>query len=270
MHVTPNEFIQREIECRESFNVLQIFLGSPQTFKISSASKEFLEKYSSMYDIYAHAPFLINLVNRSHRVYESSISFLTEVTKLSKYGLKGIVTHLGRLYTKSEYEKGDIPSRIHGDKSIFDALQRLRSFYERSNMKLFLENSVGNDIGSAFDSVPFLVQKVRQAQSLSIRICYDSLHAYAAGELSVDRVKLLKAFKNEIGLIHLNAVEEGVERGNHIDRHSNTAFDSCIKFKVSDYLNLVKEFKNLPFILERGSNIDLGIRDSNTIKDGSK
>lgn len=270
MHISPADLIQREVECRKQFKVIQIFLGSPQTLLISKSSREFLEKYSKIFDIYAHAPFLINLVNVSHRMYEKSIDFLTEVTTLGKYGLKGIVTHLGKLYTKAEYESGEVPSKIHGDKSLYDALQRLRPFYERVNMNLYLENSVGNDIGSSLDSVGYLVQKIRQVQSLNIKLCLDTEHAYAAGDPSIGDERILRAFRNEIGLIHFNAMEEGVVKGNRKDRHSKTTFDICSQFQVEDYLNFMEEFKDKAFIFERGKSIDLGITDANILRSGRK
>jgi endonuclease IV len=268
MHLSPGDLINRELDCRKNFSAVQIFLGSPQTFSLGDAAKEFLIKYESMFDIYAHGPFVLNMVNIEHKTHEATVKYLMKAAEFGQYGLKGLVVHPGRVFTKAQFDSGEAPSRLFGDQSFTRVIEMVLPVFERNGVKLLLENSVGTSFGSALDDIAYLFAKVRHFNNPYLRVCLDTEHAFAAGDPGIDALDLYRRFKDLIGLVHLNAIEEGVKKGNRKDRHSNTTFDICTHYPVEAYIKFIEQMNDKTFIFERGSNINLGLKDAKTLYDG--
>lgn len=263
-HMSPPVVTSRLEEIRDKFSLIQIFLGRNISFRINSEIGEFLKRYTPIFDVYGHSPYIINLCNVNHDMFDKSVTYLRTVAELGQQGLKGYVTHLGKIFTKEQYESGEYQSTVFGNDSLTKALDLLVPYFERNNMVLLLENSAGNDFGSDLATVGYLMQKIREYNSPHLKICWDTEHSYACNGPSVETVKSLVGLKREIGMIHLNAIEKGVEKGNHKDRHSYTTFETCTKFPAQTYVDFVNTLPDIPMVFER-DNLDLALTDYNFI-----
>ena len=129
------------------------------------------------------------------------------------------------------------------------------------HMKILLEN----DAGSKSNKAPTLKElvtavKMMKTSGLNVGLCVDTQHAYAAGDalFSIN-------FREDVDLIHMNAIPKEVVFGRHLDRHSRTPLK-----KSKNGTNFIKKILSVihpqvPLILERTS-FDIVIQDVQTLK----
>jgi deoxyribonuclease IV len=203
-HVSPDDPLATAEA--EGADVVQIFLGNPQSWKAPKprADAELLK--ASPVPIYVHAPYLINLASPNNRVRIPSRKILQQTCEAAAgIGAAGVVVHGGHVTEEDDDVDGFVRWR--------KALDQLES-----EVPVLLENTAGGDHAMArhFDTIGRLWDHIGDT---GVGFCLDTCHAWAAGEVLVDSVDRIRAITGRIDLIHCNDSKD--EAGSGRDRHAN-------------------------------------------------
>ncbi len=199
---------------------LQIFVGSPRTWRLARYPEEDLAELRRRCRAYglrplvAHAAYLVNLAAPGE-VYERSVRHLAHALQVVEgAGGLGVVTHLGTC--------GDLPRR-HAVRRVARAVLTALSASDRA--QLLLEGGAGRTLGSSFRELHMVLDAAHGHPRLGV--CLDTAHLFAAGwdlrsPEGVDAT--VAAFHEEVGLARLKVVhlnDSRAELGSGTDRHEN-------------------------------------------------
>jgi deoxyribonuclease-4 len=240
---------------KRSCNVFQIFSGNPRTWlpwkpdleEVKRFKKEIKE--SALPAPIIHAPYLINLAADSDSTFQKSIQRITtdlEITDI--LGSNYYLFHLGSRGSLS------IESSLA---RIVDGLKQVLSNYQPKAM-ILLENTAGSgqSVGYTFNQIKYIINQL--PSSLSVGICLDTCHAFAAGyDLTspLSTLKTIQKLDEIIGLSYLKVLhinDSFYPKGSRKDRHADIGkgFIGVTGFKA---LLRIKELAHLPLILETPS-----------------
>lgn len=204
---------------------------------------------SSVMQVVAHVPFLVNLASPDKTIRKKSMKRLhIEVSRALKLGIPFLVLHPGS-YSTSTKQKGMY--------RIIEALNEVtrECVKTKNEIKILLETMAGqgNMIGSSFEDIQYILHRVALPEFFGV--CFDTAHVFIAGydiRGYNGYNRILTIFDNVIGLdkievIHLNDSKTGL--GSKNDRHA------CIgEGKLGlDFFHAIirdKKFYNIPKILE--------------------
>ena len=186
-------------------DVLQFFLGDPQSWKKPPPRKDAEVLKASPMPIYVHAPYLINVASANNRVRIPSRKILQDTCDAaSAINATAVIVHGG-----------------HADDNDMDAgfqrwVKALASL--KTDLPVYLENTAGGDHAMArhFDTIARLWDHIADT---GIGFCLDTCHAWAAGEALVGAVERIKAITGRIDLVHCNDSRDAA--GSGADRHAN-------------------------------------------------
>lgn len=199
---------------------LQIFVGSPRTWRLVSYPPEDLAELRKRCRAYrlrplvAHAAYLVNLASEGE-LYERSVAHLAHALRTVEgaAGL-GVVTHLG--------SRGGASLRV-AVRRVARAVHKALGAAERA--WILLEGSAGRGLGATFDELAMVLDALHGHPRVGV--CLDTAHLFAAGwdlrtEEGVDQV--VRAFHERVGLarlrlVHLN--DSKANLGSRVDRHEN-------------------------------------------------
>lgn len=203
--------------------VMQIFVQNPQQYQVPKTTIEevrqfqaALKKYN-IAEVYAHAPYLINLASDNNRIRHGSINLIRKnLERASALGCKYVMTHLG---SYGEQTADD------GQKRVIKALLRaLEGYSGQTELLIELAAGSGYIIGSKFGEIHKILTGLEHHK---IGVCLDTMHVFASGydlrgKKAIDAT--LFQFDQEIGLsklklIHIN--DSMVELGSQKDRHAD-------------------------------------------------
>jgi deoxyribonuclease-4 len=190
----------------EDADLVQIFLGNPQSWRKPAPRDDAEQLRSSPLPIYVHAPYLINLASPNNRVRIPSRKILRQTCDAAaEIGARAVIVHGGHIGGGEAPEEGFVRWR--------KALDQLES-----EVPLYLENTAGGDHAMArhFDTIAGLWDAIGDA---GIGFCLDTCHAWAAGEALIDAVDRIKAITGRIDLVHCNDSKDPA--GSGADRHAN-------------------------------------------------
>lgn len=190
----------------EGADVVQIFLGNPQSWKAPRPREDAELLKASSVPIYVHAPYLINVASPNNKVRIPSRKILQQTCNAAaEIGAAGVVVHGGHV-TEGEEE-------LAGFERWRKALDQLES-----EVPVLLENTAGGDHAMArhFDTIGGLWDHIGDT---GIGFCLDTCHAWAAGEALVDSVDRIRGITGRIDLIHCNDSKD--DAGSGRDRHAN-------------------------------------------------
>lgn len=163
----------------------------------------------------AHDSYLINLASPKPELREKSLaSFVAELRRCEALGLTYLVSHPGNFMDDRE-------SGIDRNaEAIGIGLEQAPG-----TVMLLMETTAGTGtaIGSTFEELATLLERVPAAQRGRVGICLDTCHVYAAGyDLVADYDGVIRHFDDALGLsrlrmMHLNDSKHGL--GTHKDRH---------------------------------------------------
>ncbi|BBX48136.1 deoxyribonuclease IV [Mycobacterium cookii] len=203
-HVSPQDPLAAA--AAEDADVVQIFLGNPQSWKAPKPRDDAAELKAAALPIYVHAPYLINVASANNRVRIPSRKILQDTCEAAAHiGAAAVIVHGGHVTEDDDLDEG------------FDrwrkALDRLES-----EVPVYLENTAGGDHAMArhFDTIGRLWDHIGDS---GIGFCLDTCHAWAAGEALVDAVDRIKAITGRIDLVHCNDSKDAAGSGR--DRHAN-------------------------------------------------
>lgn len=190
----------------EGADVVQIFLGNPQSWKAPNPRDDAAQLKAATLPIYVHAPYLINVASANNRVRIPSRKALQQTCDAAaEIGAMAVIVHGGHVADGEELE---------------DGFQRWRKALEQleTDMAVYLENTAGGDHAMArrFDTIARLWDCIGDT---GVGFCLDTCHTWAAGEALLDAVERIKAITGRIDLVHCNDSKDAAGSGR--DRHAN-------------------------------------------------
>jgi deoxyribonuclease-4 len=194
------------IAAAEDADLVQIFLGDPQSWRKPPPRDDVDELRASQLPIYVHAPYLVNLASPNNRIRIPSRKILQNTCDAAaEIGARAVIVHGGHVTEDDEPGAGFARWR--------KGLEQLES-----GVPVYLENTAGGDHAMArhFDTIAGLWQAIGDK---GIGFCLDTCHAWAAGEALVDAVDRIKAITGRIDLVHCNDSKDAA--GSGADRHAN-------------------------------------------------
>ncbi|MBT9164215.1 MAG: putative endonuclease 4 [candidate division WS2 bacterium] len=225
-----------------NINTLQIFSGSPRTYRktatTNSESLKYLEnklQEINIYPLVIHAPYLVNLGSlREDVALKSAYTLENELRFLEILNGQFLVFHFGTSKTPLNEKR-----MIYYLDSLADMVP--------PGINLLLENNPGGET-SKIVYLQNLINKVSKPDRLGI--CLDTCHLYAAGYNLRNNDSVNHIFEEADGmvkLIHLNDsrgnLGSGVDRHAHIGK-GNIGLQGIITFLHHKYID------DLPIIIE--------------------
>ncbi|CAM3191025.1 deoxyribonuclease IV [Nocardioides dubius] len=201
-------------------DVVQIFLGSPQSYKgpvveyadgaeaLRAAAEE------AGVAIYVHAPYIINVATTNNRVRIPSRKLLQQhIDAAASIGAKGLVVHGGHVD-----KAGEDPELLA------KGFDNWRKAVEATDLKipLLIENTAGGDHAMTrhLERIAQVWEAIGTAdQADQVGFCLDTCHAHAGGNALETVVEKVRAITGRIDLVHANDSRDEFDSG--ADRHAN-------------------------------------------------
>ncbi len=194
-----------EAEAR-GVGAVQLFLGNPQSWKKPPPRTDASELRGSGIDIYVHAPYLVNVVNRNNRVRIPSRKILANTVEgAEQIGAAGVIVHGGHV-TKDERVDNGFPRWRK-------ALETLET-----DIPILIENTASGDNAQA-RRLDHLARLWDVIGDLGPGFCLDTCHAWAGGEPLEGLVERVLEATGRIDLVHLNDSRDRFDARR--DRHAN-------------------------------------------------
>ncbi len=203
-HVRPADPLSAA--AAEGADVVQIFLGNPQSWKPPKPRADAAALRAAALPIYVHAPYLINVASANNRVRIPSRASLQQTCDAAAdIGAVAVIVHGGHVSADDDVEAGFGRWR--------KALERLET-----SVPVYLENTAGGRHAMArhFDTIGRLWDFIG---GTGVGFCLDTCHTWAAGESLLDAVDRIKAITGRIDLVHCNDSKDAAGSGR--DRHAN-------------------------------------------------
>ncbi len=235
-------------------STFMFYTGAPQNTRRSKINKEYVLKVKEEmkelnlpFDkIIVHAPYIINLANKSDEdKYRFAINFLKqEVKRCEELEIKYLVLHPG----------SHVGCGI--DEGIINIANALNEVLENSTVTILLETMAGKgtEVGSSFEEISKIINLLTDKSHIGV--CMDTCHMNDAGYSLVDFDKILDEFDKIVGIkylhcIHINDSKNPVS--SHKDRHENIGFgtigfDTLIKIIYNDRLKDIPKILETPYI----------------------
>ena len=231
-------------------NTFMIYTGGAQSTMRSAINDELTyEAYKLMLEhninaknVIVHAPYIVNLANRSDQnKYDFYINFLSqELDRCKTLGLDKIVLHPGSATTCTKED---------AIKNIIDGINYVYNKTTDTMILLEFMAGKGTEVGTSIDELKRIIDGINDKDRIGV--CLDTCHMNDSG---IDISKFddfLNEFDIKIGIskikcIHLNDSLNNI--GSHKDRHANIGygtigFDNLLRVVYNDRLNV-------PFIIE--------------------
>lgn len=232
-------------------NCLQIFSSSPRSWNIYQPKidqiNSFLEyqKKFSIFPVYFHASYLINLADSKDIGEKSVQSLINELILAEKMQIKGTIIHLGSFRQKNEK-----PS----NKQYTLLLNNIQIVLDKTpqTTKFIIENAGNKKLCWSLDEIGFIVKELNNPR---IRVCLDTCHLWAAGYDLSSRESFKRFwdyFDKQIGMnfLELFQVNDSKDpQGSFRDRHENIG-KGTIPPKTFHLLLTDKLTQDKPFIIE--------------------
>jgi len=232
-------------------NTFMFYTGAPQNTmrkeinaNLTMEAKELmLENNIDINNVICHAPYIINLANRSiEEKWNFSISFLMEeIHRCEALGIKYIVLHPGSAVGITKEE---------GIKNIIDALNYIIKEDDQCMILLETMAGKGSECASSIEEMASIINGIILKDKIGV--CVDTCHINDAGYSLTEFDKYLDEFDRLIGInkikcLHINDSKNVV--GAHKDRHENFGYGEIGFDTLINIINNPK-LKDVPKILE--------------------
>jgi len=232
---------------------IQIYVTLSRKWHVPELTQEEIAKFktawkkSSIKGVVAHVPFLVNIASPNREIWEKSISrLITEISRVERLGVPYLVLHPGSYSNSTKKE---------GIERIAQALNVVLQRFNSQLTKILLETMAGQGtmIGSHFEEIAFILEKVQKPELLGV--CLDTGHLFMAG-YDIRGYKGWESVLNEfnkiigvgkIGTIHLN--DSKTSLGSKSDRHA-CINEGKLGLQVFHAILRDQRFSNIPKILE--------------------
>jgi deoxyribonuclease-4 len=187
---------------------IQIFVADPQSFKKPPPHPHAAALRASTLPVYVHAPYLINVCSPvstrrgfGRRLLQQTCDAAADV------GAAAVIVHPG-----------------HAEDGVEEGVERWARTVERlkTPVPLFIENTAGgkNAVARRFDDLARLWDAIHAVPTdVKIGFCFDTCHAFAAGEEVADAVERVLKIVGTIDLLHANDAQG--QPGSGRDRHAH-------------------------------------------------
>lgn len=186
---------------------LQLFVGDPQSFKRPAPHPHAAALRASPLPVYVHAPYLINVCSPvTSRRYGGRRILQQTCDAAADVGAAAVIVHGG-----------------HAEDDVAEGFGRWARTLERltTSVPVYIENTAGgkNAVARRFDDLARLWDAVQAAKTdVEVGFCFDTCHAYAAGEELADAAERVLDIVGTIDLLHANDAQG--EPGSGRDRHA--------------------------------------------------
>jgi deoxyribonuclease-4 len=187
-------------------DVVQIFLGDPQSWKKPTPRADAEALRSASLPIYVHSPYLVNLAAGNPKIRIPSRKILQQCCDAAAdVGARGVVVHGGHVDKGEDEQEGFV--------RWVKALDQLET-----SVPVILENTAGGEHAMArhFDVLARLWDRIA---GFGIGFCLDTCHAHAAGEDVITSAEKILGITGRIDLVHCNDSKD--PHGSGRDRHEN-------------------------------------------------
>jgi len=186
---------------------IQIYLTLSRRWSIPSLTYEKIKEFrkswseSSIKQVIAHIPFLVNLASPKNELWEKSIDrLITEVDIANKLQVKYLVLHPG---SYCDSRKND------GLKRLIRGLNLCAKDIQESSVTILLEtmSGQGSTIGISFNEIKYILNKLEIKRLFGV--CLDTAHIFQAGYNIVGYKRynrIISEFDKIIGLEHLKVI----------------------------------------------------------------
>ena len=232
---------------------IQIYITLSRQWKVLKLKEEEIKKFkeewekSSVKEVVAHIPYLVNLASSNEEVFRKSKDrLITEIKRANKLGVRLLVLHPGSY-------SGDVKEK--GIKKVTQTLNDIFKEVDTSSVKVLIETMAGqgNSLGSSFEEIAAILDGVEEKEAVGV--CFDTAHVFAAGYSfkGYDGYnKVMDEFEKYIPLdkilaFHLNGSKR--KKGSHKDRHASIG-EGEIGIESFRALMQDKRFKKVPKVLE--------------------
>ncbi|GAA5048618.1 deoxyribonuclease-4 [Thermocatellispora tengchongensis] len=188
-------------------DVVQFFLGDPQSYKGPVVPEKAADLAGSGIDVYIHAPYVINVASPNNRIRIPSRKLLTQhLEAAAGVGAKGLIVHGGHVGKDDDPQAG------------FDNWRKVFERLGEHEVPVLIENTAGggNAMARKLERIARLWDSL---DGFDVGFCLDTCHAHAGGEDLVDLVDRVKAITGRIDLVHCNDSRDAFDSG--ADRHTN-------------------------------------------------
>ncbi len=187
---------------------IQIFVSDPQSFKKPPPHPHAEALRSSRSPVYVHAPYLINVSSPvstrrgfGRRLLQQTCDAAADV------GAAAVIVHPG-----------------HAEDGVAEGVARWARTVERlqTTVPVFIENTASgkNAVARRFDDLARLWDGIHEVTTdVPLGFCFDTCHAFAAGEELSDAVERVIKIVGTIDLLHANDAQG--EPGSGRDRHAH-------------------------------------------------
>jgi deoxyribonuclease-4 len=187
-------------------DVVQIFLGDPQSWKKPTPRADAEALRSASLPIYVDSPYLVNLAAGTPKIRIPSRKILQQCCDAAAdVGARGVVVHGGHVDKGEDEQEGFV--------RWVKALDQLET-----SVPVILENTAGGEHAMArhFDVLARLWDRIA---GYGIGFCLDTCHAHAAGEDVITSAEKILGITGRIDLVHCNDSKD--PHGSGRDRHEN-------------------------------------------------
>jgi len=238
-------------------DVFQVFLGSPQSYKIKRKSKEeLIEVYQKAKDnnikILIHANFMLNFCNPVNSfIHKSAVKILVgDLEDSIVLDAIGVVVHMGKNVKKLN---------ISNEEALDNYVLGIKSVLEKSpgESTIVLETGAGQgtEICTSIEELGILRRMFTEQEQSRLKFCIDTCHIFSAGyDLSNTRyVRFLEGHIQEnlgwenVVAIHLNDSKQEVDC--HVDRHADIGRGFINIEGLMEFVRICNNY-NIPLILE--------------------
>jgi len=203
-HVSGEDPVNEALS--RSVDLVQIFLGPPQSWKKPPPRPDATELRESPVRIYVHAPYRLNVASPNNRIRIPSRKTLANIVDAAEQiGAAGLIVHGGH---------------VTGGEAVEDGFPRWRKALQilETDLPILIENTASGDNAQArrIDDVARLWEVIGD---LTPGFCLDTCHAWAGGEPLEGVVERVLEATGRIDLVHLNDSRDGFD--SRRDRHAN-------------------------------------------------
>jgi len=240
---------------------IQIFSSSPRSWVGPERSREEIDAFLKssgrigLESIFVHAKYLVNLGSPDPAIIANSIRSLKyDLLFAGLIHAAGVIFHIGSF--KNTQRETSLDGLVRHCRQVLDDIP--------ADVSLILENSAGagRTIGSKLEEIGWLV---KQVQSVRLKFCFDTCHAFASGydlRTAAGAGKVIKEVDRQVGLarlvcFHINDSQQPL--GSNRDRHANLG-EGYIGRPGLRRLIQSPRLGNLPFIIET-PNLKIGRGD---------
>jgi deoxyribonuclease-4 len=189
-------------------NCVQIFLSDPQSWRKPPERPDAADLRASSLPVYVHAPYLINVCSPRSNVRYGSRKILQQTCDgAADIDAAAVIVHGG-----------------HAEDGIGNGVGRWVRSLEmlESRVPVYIENTAGGDnaVARRFDALAQLWEAIAGSHGdVELGFCFDTCHAWAAGEELSGAVERVLAIVGTIDLLHVNDSRDPAGTG--ADRHAN-------------------------------------------------